>query len=64
MTYILVAIFLATGQSWVEDRHLTLQHCAGRAAMARQEYMEVLPKLSEKIGPVQWRCVPEIALSK
>lgn len=59
ITYTLVALFVSSGQVYVEDRHLSLQACAGRAAMARQQYLSVLPLLDEKIGPVEWRCVPE-----
>lgn len=56
MTYTLVAIFLATNASYVERTGLSLQACAGLAAMVRQQ---ILPDLEKKIGKVQMRCVPE-----
>ncbi len=37
MTYTLLAIFLSSGNVYVERTGLSLQSCAGRAAMARQE---------------------------
>lgn len=59
MTYALVAFFVASGTYYIEQRGLNLQACAGQAALSRMEYLAVLPKLDEKIGEVQWRCVPE-----
>jgi hypothetical protein len=54
MTYTLLAIFLATGQAYPERTGLSLQACAGRAAMARQEATVLFPS----IGPVEYRCAP------
>ena len=59
MSYTLVALFLLTGDVYVERSGLTLQGCAGHAAMVRQEMLAVLPKLNKRIGEVQYRCVPE-----
>jgi len=64
MLYTLVVIFLAKGALYIEQRHLTLQHCAGQAALARMQYNDALPQLDSKIGPVQYRCYPELVLSK
>jgi len=64
MTYTLLALFLLTGDTYVERDGLSLQSCAGHAAMARQEFLAVLPKLNKKIGEVRWHCVPEKTLTK
>jgi hypothetical protein len=56
MTYTLVALFLSTGAAYVERTGLTLEKCAGLAAMVRQQ---ILPDLEQKIGRVQMHCVPE-----
>lgn len=60
MTYSLIAIFLATGDVYVERRGLSLQSCAGRAAMARQES----EGLQSRIGDIQYRCAPERSLAR
>jgi hypothetical protein len=52
MTYMLVAFFVATGQQYVELRGLSLQECAGRAAMRRWQTEELFPV----IGEVQYYC--------
>ena len=54
MSYTLVAIFLATGQAYVERHGLSLQGCAGQAAMARQRAAELQPI----IGDVRFICIP------
>ena len=59
MTYTLIAFFLMTGSAYVEQQGLTLQACAGQAAMARTEYLSVLPKLNKKIGEVRFLCVSD-----
>lgn len=59
MLYTLVVAFIAKGTFYVEQRHLTLQHCAGQAALARIEYMKAMPMLNEKIGEVRYYCWPE-----
>lgn len=58
MLYTLVAIFLDDGMAYVERRHLTLQHCAGYAAMARMEQVAAMPDLR-----VAYRCLPEKLVS-
>ena len=64
MIYILVAVFLDRGVLYVEDRNLNLQECAGRAAMARQDFQAVLPKLNGKIGRVEFHCMPQTKVTK
>jgi hypothetical protein len=59
MAYSLIAFFLLTGDSYVEQQGLSLQSCAGQAAMARQAYLAVLPKLNSRIGEVRFLCVAE-----
>lgn len=60
MTYTLIAIFLASGQVYTERTGLSLQSCAGRAAMARTEAID----LFEVVGEVQYRCTPERSLNR
>ena len=55
MLYSLVAVFLSTNQSFIELRHLPLQHCAGQAAIYRQQ-TELVEAF---IGEVRYLCVPE-----
>ena len=64
MLYALVVAFIDHNSVYISERRLTLQHCAGRAAMARTEYLAALPKLSAKIGEVRYYCLPEKDLSK
>ena len=59
MSYALVAMFLATGDAYVEQRGLSITECAGRAAMVRQEMMPVMPLLQGLIGEVRYLCIPE-----
>lgn len=54
MTYTLVAVFMLTGQAYVERDGLSLQSCAGHAAMARQKAEE----LTVTVGPVRYMCIP------
>lgn len=56
MTYVLVAVFVLTGQAYVERRGLSLQECAGRAAMLRQETEHIF----EHVGDFRYLCVPEV----
>lgn len=58
MTYILVTIFLATGQVYIEQRNLSLPACAGRLAMLRTTTSEVVEKLEPRIGKVRYLCLP------
>lgn len=55
MTYTLIALFLATGTSYVERENLTLHQCAGQAAMIRSQTAE----LYQFIGEVRYLCVVE-----
>jgi len=64
MTYTLWALFLLTGNSYPERVGLTLQHCAGQAALVRQQTMPSLPKLDRRIGKVRYLCLPEKTLTK
>ena len=59
MTYALIAVFLASGQVYVERGGLQLQECAGRAAMARLGFDAVSEDLTSRIGPVKFMCVAE-----
>lgn len=54
MTYTLVALFIASGAIHTERTHLSLQACAGQAAMAR---MAIPPSLTAKIGGVRFLCI-------
>jgi hypothetical protein len=56
MTFTLLAVFLALGQSYPERTGLSLQQCAGHAAMARTQARE----LYTFIGEVRYLCVPEV----
>lgn len=60
MTYTLFVIFLLSGDAYVERTGLSLQACAGQAAMARQA---IPPELTKSIGDVQFRCVEERPIS-
>jgi hypothetical protein len=60
MTYTLLAIFLLTGDAHIERQGLSLQSCAGRAAMARQE----AAPLFQYIGEVQYECRAEYSLAR
>lgn len=53
--YSLVAVFLLSGDSYVERRHLSLHQCAGQAAMVRQQ----TSGMEDQIGEVRYLCVPE-----
>lgn len=57
MSYTLIALFLLSGESYVERSGLSLQGCAGHAAMARQQMLEA--DLILRVGEVQFYCVPE-----
>lgn len=64
MTYSLVALFLLTSDTYVERENLSLQSCAGHAAMARSQMLVVLPQLNKRIGEVRYLCVPERSLAR
>jgi len=61
-TYTLVAFFLLTGHSYVERDGLTLQGCAGHAAMARQDMLPVQAELENRVGEIRYLCMPEYSL--
>lgn len=55
MTYALIALFVSTGDMYIERSGLTLHQCAGHAAMTRQKTQE----LYQYIGEVRYICSPE-----
>ena len=55
MRYALIAFFLSTGESYTERTNLSLQQCAGHAAMTRQQTAE----LYQYVGEVRYLCIPE-----
>ena len=55
ITYMLVSVFVMTGESYVERRGLSLQECAGRAAMIKLETEEIF----EHVGDFRYFCLPE-----
>lgn len=60
MKYTLIALFLSTGQAYVERDGLSLQGCAARAAVARSQAVEVF----QFVGKIQYLCVPKRALAR
>lgn len=52
-TYMLVALFVETGETYVERKNLSLQGCAGYAAMLKQETM----KIEAKVGEIAYMCL-------
>lgn len=61
MLYTLIAFYTLTEATYVEARHLPIQHCAGRAAMGRIAYEHVKKSVG---GDVIYFCMPEKDLSK
>ena len=59
MKYTLLAYFLLTGDAWIEREGLSLQSCAGHAALARTALMADLPKLNPVLGDVRFVCLPD-----
>jgi hypothetical protein len=57
VTYELITLFVLTGKVYVERDELTLQQCAGFAAVERTRLLEV-PQLSELVGEVRYLCRP------
>jgi hypothetical protein len=55
-TYTLLAVFVALGTQYPERTNLSLQQCAGHAAMARP----LAAELYQYIGEVKYLCVPEV----
>ena len=60
MKYALVALFLATGESYVERKGLSLQGCAGQAAMTRAATADVY----QFVGEVRYLCIPQWSLAR
>lgn len=56
ISYILVAYFLQTGQSYIERDRLSLEQCAAQAAMART----AAAPLFSRIGEVRFLCIKEV----
>jgi hypothetical protein len=59
MTYALIVVFTLTGQSYTERNNLTLNQCAGHAAMARQQLLNVQERLEALVGEVRYLCIEE-----
>lgn len=59
MTYALVVFFTLTGQQYIERQHLTLQECAGHAALGRQQILPVQDEIEALVGEVRYLCVEE-----
>lgn len=59
-TYVLLAMFMVSGESYVEARDLSLQGCAGRAAIERARYLA--DGLDKLVGEVRWYCAPSVAV--
>ncbi len=55
MKYTLVTLFVLTGQEYVEEKGLSIQECAGRAALLRMETEAV----AEHVEDFIYKCVPE-----
>lgn len=60
MTYTLLAIFVLSGNVYVERTGLSLQGCAARAAVARHD----ADVLAGVIGEVRYQCQPERPLAR
>jgi hypothetical protein len=59
-TYTLLAVFLATGDTYPERTGLSLMQCAGHAAMTRTQTAD----LYTYVGEVRYLCVPERSLAR
>ena len=59
-TYTLLALFLATGDTYPERTGLSLMQCAGHAAMTRSQTAE----LYQFVGEVRYLCIPERSLAR
>lgn len=58
-TYALMVIFSLSGDAYVERSGLSLQQCAARAAIARQEQASLWGKLEATYGRIHYRCERE-----
>ncbi len=56
LSYMLVAVFVVTGDSYIERDRLSLQSCAAHAAMARAN----AEQLFDRIGVMRFLCIPEV----
>jgi len=63
-TYSLIAFFVLTGHGYVERDGLTLQGCAGQAAMARAAMLDVQEELENRVGEIRYLCMPEYSLAR
>jgi hypothetical protein len=64
MTYTLVALFVLSGAEYIERDGLTLQGCAGFAALARQDLLPVQEQIESRVGEVRYLCRPERSLAR
>ena len=63
-TYTLITLFVLTGHSYVEREGLSLQGCAGHAAMERQALLPVQEELENRVGEIRYLCLPEYSLAR
>lgn len=49
----LVALFLETGETYVERKNLSFEGCAGYAAILKQQTMEI----EAKVGEIAYVCL-------
>lgn len=63
-TYTLVAFFVLTGHAYTEREGLSLQGCAGQAAMARSAMLDVQEQIEARVGEVRYLCLPEYSLAR
>lgn len=64
MTYTLVALFLLTGNAYIERTGLSLQACAGHAAVARQDILPVQEEIERAVGEIRYLCREERSLAR
>ena len=57
MTYTLLFVLMLSNKVYVEETGLSIQTCAGRAAMMRIEVQQ--SGLQNRIGEVRYFCIPE-----
>ena len=57
MTYTLLFVLMLSNKVYVEETGLSIQTCAGRAAMYRIEVQQ--SGLTKRIGEVRYFCIPE-----
>jgi hypothetical protein len=59
MSYTLIALFVLTGDAYIEREGLDVYTCPGRLALARRDYLEVKDKLHPGVGEIRFLCLPE-----